>query len=435
MKIYLIKSLLLLLVISSMVTSRNGFALDTDKVLDNKVKVTEISYAKQLTFYSDILQENQSMNVYLPSNFDIASSEHTYPVVFINGGHGSKFFLTLSGIVKHMSELDRMPESIVVSLNSGGYSPSVYTNGMWRSRDKLNGDAEPEKYIQHLTQELFPFLENRYRASDHRTIVGVSGSALFPLYSFTHAPEIFDNYILLAAMDMIGMGYVEGENIIDLMQKTLKKQIKKGADIPSSFYFAMSDDDLDDEEGRYNRNILNLKQKMNTFAGNNFKFELDVIANERHYDAFIKAMLSSIELMYPVDKWAPKYRDLAKSELKGIKGIDNHYEKLSAEYGFTILPKADRWNSANSLKTMGFFALRDGRYSEALDYTNRWIKYRPESVRGYDQLSEVYEAKQHLQQALNAKQKVIELARKQIDPQLKNYQQELVELNNRIQGK
>ena len=82
-----------------------------------KVSSSPLEFGKNLTFESIILNKSLSMNVYLPESFEASSDENRYPVIFANGSHGAEFFHTLTGVVKHLGELDRMPESIVVSLN------------------------------------------------------------------------------------------------------------------------------------------------------------------------------------------------------------------------------------------------------------------------------------------------------------------------------
>ncbi|MEP1742138.1 MAG: alpha/beta hydrolase-fold protein [Kangiellaceae bacterium] len=426
----LISSLLLFeIVIANRVIAKAiaSTATESNEQMLELEKITDLNYASKIVFKSKILAQSIPMNIYLPSSFYESSEEHTYPVIFINGSHGNRFFLTLSGVVKHLGELERMPEAIIVSLNWSGHFPELFINGMWDgSRETMSGYGDPDNYVSHLRLELFPFLSKHFRANEYRMIIGVSASSIFPLYSFTHAPELFDAHIFLAAMDMIGMGYKKGETIISSIKQSMSHRTNK----QTALYFALADDDLDKPE--YEVNINQLAANMKPFVSEQFKFELNVIPNEHHYAAFTKTILGAMEMIFPSNLWAPDYRDLIAKPGDAMANIDKFFIQLSKQYGFKILPKADRWNSVNCLRFAAGKLLRDGRIDEALTVANRWVQYRPDSAPAYDQLGDVLEMQKSFKAALNARQKAIEIARKKNLWDLKNYQETLENLKKKL---
>jgi predicted alpha/beta superfamily hydrolase len=353
--------------------------------LDGQTKVPSkpLTYAYELSFPSDILKSTESISVFLPPSFDEASDDHTYPIIFANDEHGRQFFHTLTGVVSHLSKLDRMPESIVVSLNSGGHIPEVHTHGLW-GREKIDKYGDVIQYLRHLKQELIPYLQKHYRASAHSTIIGVSGSSLFPLYAFTHNIEVFDNYILLAAHDIIGMGFEPDKTMIEHLQAELaSKEIS-----PIQLYFAVADSDAN-REPRYTKNIQSLETALLPLVKSGLKSKIDIVPNERHYDAFIKTLLGAFEMFYPEKKWAPKYRDLIALPGNAMANIDAYYQQLSDVHGMTILPKADRWNSVNCLRWVSGQLPKEDRIQEAIEVATRWVKYRPNSAPAKQKLEEL----------------------------------------------
>jgi enterochelin esterase-like enzyme len=159
-----LKRILVVFVLTSI-----SFISDADTASINKkqsiTKLTPLNYAQQITFDSKILGKSQVMNIYLPDNFEQFSDHQTYPVIFVNDGHGMRFFHALTGIVKHLSEVDRMPKSIVVSLNDT-HAPDIYVNKKrsgWSGADKFEQYGQPELYIRHLNEEIIPFLKQNYR--------------------------------------------------------------------------------------------------------------------------------------------------------------------------------------------------------------------------------------------------------------------------------
>ncbi len=153
------------------------------------ISASSLDYAQRISMHSEILDETRMINVFLPESFHESSEEHRYPLIVLYGSHGDRFFLTTAGIVQHLSSVDRMPDSIVISFHRArNYAPNVFTNGMWPSRETIEFDGDPAKFIEHLEKELFPYFRKHYRALDFRMIVGVSGSSVFPLHAFVKAP-------------------------------------------------------------------------------------------------------------------------------------------------------------------------------------------------------------------------------------------------------
>ncbi len=375
-----------------------------------------LNYAQQITFDSKILGKSQVMNIYLPDNFEQSSDHHTYPVIFISGMHGDQFFHALTGIVKHLSNMERMPKSIVVSLNDGGLTKGFYANGMWGDMEKLQGDEQPELYLPYLKEELFPFLTEHYRANNRRTIIGVSGSAFFPLDTFIHSPETFNDYLFLATNDIIGMGYKKGHTLIESMSESLSKR----PDRKEYLYFA--DDDAGfAHDPAYQQNINKLKAQLTVYKNKDFTFNIETISNENHYAAFLKAMLSAFEHIYPQKLWSPRYRELINQPGDAMANIDNFYRPLSEKYGFEILPNADRWNNVNNLRFISSALLRDGRTEEAITIAQRWNLYQPQSLAALLTWAQALQKLTLNKQALQKYQQLISLAKEQQSDRLPEF--------------
>ncbi len=343
-----------------------------------------LNYGQQISFVSKILGKSQVMNIYLPENFEQSSPYHTYPVIFISDYHGTRFFHTLTGIVKHLSDVNRMPNSIVVSLNDT-HAPEIYvngmwsgleTNGVWAGMEKFDKYGQPDLYIRHLREEVFPFLKESYRANDHRTIIGVSGSAVFPLNAFVRDSQIFNNYLFLASSDMIGMGLKKGNTFIEAMAQSLSN----GPGRREFLYFADADSDFvykhapPQQSLKKLNNLQKLKDELAVYKNNDFTLTIETIANESHYGAFIKAMRSAFEHMYPGKLWATELLDLIKQPGDAMVNIDNFYHDLSAKYGFEILP------NVKSLASITRRLLRSGRTKETISVAQRWNLYQPKSL-------------------------------------------------------
>ncbi|WP_271767457.1 alpha/beta hydrolase-fold protein [Aquimarina algiphila] len=421
--LFIIITLLLASVFSGRAQQANNSPL-------TQISTVPISHAEKITFHSKILDEKRVMNIYLPESFHDASEDHTYPIIMISGSHGVKFFQMISGVVKHLSSVTRMPEAIVISFDEEKhYAPNVYTNGMWGSTEELEFNADPDQFVKHLKEELFPYLKKQYRANDYRMIIGVSGSSVFPLHTFAKEPDLFRAHITVASADMIGMGYRPNTTFIDAFEESfIKNPNRKG-----QLYLGIASSDLKGKKQQYQNNLDELQKRLAPFQSKNLMLKVETIPNEEHYDCIIKAMLSSIEMIFPIEEWSPKFRDIIKQPGNALENIDVFHQKLSTMYGFPILPKAERWNSVNSLRFIGGKLLKDGRIKESIEVFKRRVEYRPKSPWAYNSLSEALEKDNQLKAAIEAQQKAVELAKEYDSQYVSEYQKQLSKLKDKLE--
>lgn len=369
---------------------------------------------------SKILNDEVEMKIWAPESFEISSSDHTYPVIFVNGEHGNQFFPALVGIVKHLGDRERIPESIVVSLTDLGDIPKIYTHGMWGA-ETLGGEGNPEASVAHLEREVIPFLEREYRANGTRMMIGVSGSSLFPIHLFNERPDLFDSHVWVAAADTIGMGYSPDSTFIDTFEASFAAQLRREAKI----YLGVAESDLE-KRPDYRANLDDLTSRLGRFGG--LDLEVEIVAGADHYTVFLDAVLAALEQNFPPARWASRYRDLVAQPGNALENIDRYYRELSKEVGFEVLPRADRWNNVNSLRFMTRHLIREGRSAEALEVARRRIEYRPRSAPAYAGLADAHEAAGELKAAIEAQKRALDLARQASEVDLGRYEERLQSL-------
>lgn len=416
------------ILLSFMANIASGQKLD-DLKQASKIQSTPLVYAQQDILYSKILDEERVINVYLPKSFHQASKKSTYPLIIVYGDHGDQFFLTTSGLVEHLSSVNRMPEAIVISFhNVLSYAPDIYTNGMWGANmERLISNTDTDKFIQHLEEELFPYFKKNYRAADYRMIVGVSGSSIFPLHTFAKTPSLFQAQIILAGADIIGMGYEPDKTFIDAFVERLSNPTNRR----SNLYFGVAENDLSWDVA-YQENMDALKSRLKPFEGDNLKLKVEVIPNEVHYDSYIKAMLSAFELIFPKQLWATEYVDLIGKPGNALQNIDVFHHQLSSEYGFTVLPKVERWNDQNSLDKVGYRLIRKGRKKEAIEIFERIVEYRPKSAKALNDLATALEADNQFGKALTIQEKAVVIGKRNNDSNQKLYEERAENIKAKI---
>lgn len=382
-------------------------AVSQEESIGSSVLIVNSSLAnfQRLTFQSGILGQARQMNISLPDNFEVSSPEHTYPVLFLLE---DEFFVMVSGVVKHLSSMERMPETIVVSLQDDVPVPELFTNGsdFWpRDWVQLPFGENTDLMTRHLEEELMPYLKAHFRANGFNMVMGLSGTAMYALHTYFNTPALFDAHIALAAGDILGMGYRQGERFIELFAE----DAKQFPDRRRMLYVSSADSDAE-AAPMIKSNLEDLEIKLAPYRADHFKFISKLYPNEGHYDVALPALLEALQLIFPKERWFAKYREIIGEPGNAMENIDDHFSKLSEHYGFKILPRAERWNSVNSLNWIGRDLLRNDKPVEAVEVLARWVMYRPESEVALKELAKAYELNGEPDRALDAIEKAFELA-------------------------
>ncbi len=379
---------------------------------------------------SKTLYQDVALNVYLPETYNQASDLHTYPLIVLLE---NEFFYQITGMVKHLSSVSSMPEAIVISFPNGFekfYAPKVYTNNssFWsKSWKQMPFDGDPDVFTKFLKEELFVYLAKHYRTADYRMIFGTSLTATFSLHAFCNTPDLFQAHVAIAAGNVLAMGYTPNKTFIDAITESIKANPNRRA----SLYVASADADTfsDSEIGV---NLKKLQKRLSLFQSQNLKLKAEIFPNESHYGVVLPAFISAIETFFPKEKWNPDYSNFEKETKSTIGNIDAYYQNLSKEYGYTVLPVAERWNSGNSLQAIANRLLRQKRLEESIEVYQRLVKYRPKSPEALSILASALEANNNFKEALVTQQKAIEIAKLYDSDHMTHYQDQIADIESKL---
>ena len=386
---------------------------------------TSISFTQQDSFHSKVLNESRKINIYIPESFHRASKKHTYPVLLLLE---DEFFYMVSGVVKHLSSMERIPEMIVISILDMSYIPTVYTNGSTFWPSEQLSDENPDPFTKHLKEELFPYLKSTYRANGFRIIMGLSPTSIYALHTFVKEPGLFDAHIAIAAGDILGMGYLEEERFIDL----IANEVKNFQNRKRYLYVTSADGDGGGNSPEIEENLAELDEILIPFQSENFKHISKLFPNEGHYDVALPALTEALDLIFPKDEWFARYRNIVNQPGNALDNIDEYYRTLSKKYGFDILPRAERWNSVIRLSWVGPYLIRQGRILEGIEIIERWVELRPESTHALNELTKAYENNNQLDKATTTMARAYKLSLEQELPGSEQYQNRLEELRKKL---
>jgi predicted alpha/beta superfamily hydrolase len=162
-----------------------------------QVTVNPLVIGESIELVSKTMQETRRINVYLPDGYQQDRSK-SYPVVYMPDGGVAEDFLHIAGLMQVSIANGTMRPFILVGIEN-----TVRRRDLTGPSDSdLDKKAIPnlggaDLYRHFLTKELIPEIEQRYRTTQERALVGESLAGLFTIETLFHTPEMFQTYIAI----------------------------------------------------------------------------------------------------------------------------------------------------------------------------------------------------------------------------------------------
>ncbi len=161
---------------------------------------TPFNIGESITFHSQQLNEDRTLNIYLPASYH-PDSLRKYPVIYLLDGSADEDFIHTVGIVQFGTYpwINMLPESIVVGIaNVDRKRDFTFPTMVEQDKKDFPTTGGSASFIQFLEQELQPFIEQNYRTNDTTTIIGQSLGGLLATEILFKQPEMFMNYIIVS---------------------------------------------------------------------------------------------------------------------------------------------------------------------------------------------------------------------------------------------
>lgn len=154
--------------------------------------------------YSKVLKENRKIFVHLPQTApDEFDAKPKYPVVYVLDGE--VLFQQTVAVTENLSGGGgnfNFPKMIVVGITSTDrtrdFTPTRSTDGTVMPSFLLETSGGGENFNSFLEKELIPYIESKYPASPHRTLIGHSLGGLTAIDNLVNRKRLFNGY---AAID------------------------------------------------------------------------------------------------------------------------------------------------------------------------------------------------------------------------------------------
>jgi predicted alpha/beta superfamily hydrolase len=332
-----------------------------------------IVVGKYVKFHSDIFNEEVTILVHLPYEYD--RTDRVYPVLYSLDGDDVLRFSKSAATLDELNSNGKIPKMILITLANVDRIP-------------IRLDSDPDsvharEYLSFVVEELMPFVNENYRTADYKILFGQSNAGLFTVYSFLETPDSFDAYVTGSPM----LGWCS-----DFIFKKAENFFEKNRSLDKFLYMIYGESDYE----RVTSYVPGFADLLKAKAPADFKWNVRVLEEEGHVP--YTGLYEGLRAVF--SDW--DFPD-AREEEASLQEIQDFYDHLTQKYGF------DAQIPFGLLLDLGMRCAREQNLKEAIEVLKVNVRQYPYYGGAYYYLAEVYRRGDEKQLALETYQKALEV--------------------------
>lgn len=355
---------------------------------------------ERLVVKSQVLGEERVILVRTPAGY--ARSSEKFPVLYMTDGDAH--IQHTSGTVSFLARNARMPEMIVVGITNTDRTRDLTPTRVERVPGNPNAQGFPtsggaDKFLKFIETELIPLVESKYRTMPYRALAGHSLGGLFAVHSMLTKPELFHSYIAVSPS-------LQWDNFEELDR--VKEFFKTRKELNRTLFTSLGNEpgDIGDAFGLFQDELR--RQQLKGFVWEAVRYE-----DEDHGSVVLRSHYAGLRKAF--DGWQFPRDSATGAVTGGLKGVEEHYGKLSERLGFkVIVPEA-------LMNQVGYQLLGQGNMDEAIAAFKLNVERYPGSANVYDSLGEAYERAGRFELALTNYEKAHSVGQQSNDPNLNTF--------------
>jgi predicted alpha/beta superfamily hydrolase len=353
-----------------------------------------------LKLKSEVLGEERTILVRTPAGYEAGSQR--YPVLYMTDGDAH--IGHTAATIEFLSQNGRMSELIVVGITNTDrtrdLSPTHVktTNPDGKLQFPTSGGSD--KFLKFIETELIPDIEKRYRVAPYRILAGHSLGGLFAVHAMLARPELFNSYIAVSPA-------LQWDNQAEV--KRAEDFFKTRKELDRTLYVS-----LGYEPGPIEDAFHQFKQVLAKNQAKGFEWEAQEMTDEDHGSVVLRSHYFGLRKVY--NGWQLPRNPDTGAVTGDLKGVEEHYKKISTKFGFEIPVPEGLMNQ------VGYQLLFGDKPDEAIVAFKANVERYPGSANVYDSLAEAYERSGHLDLAAPLYEKASTVGQQNKDPNLAVYQ-------------
>lgn len=325
---------------------------------------------------SKVLNEERTLLVQLPLGYKEGKSK--YPVLFLLDGRNH--FQHGVAATDYLNRIGIIPNVIVVAITNTDRNKDFLPSKVERA--PTGGGAD--NFLKFFEQELIPLINDRFKTSPYRILMGHSFGGTFTTYAFLKKPELFSAYIAVSPV-------VHFDN--NLLLNIANKQQPGNYKHNKCFYYTVGN------EPPYFDALEKWQQVLSEVPSEKFQYKYVKLPDENHATTPYLSLFTGLKFTFSDWQLPNEYFQ------RELREIDQFYAQLTDKYGYEIkTPEA-------IINRLGYQYLLSGNISKAITVFSENTKRYPGSANVYDSLGEAYEKDGQLKKAKENYEKAFTFAK------------------------
>lgn len=257
----------------------------TTTIKAQQSKPTPLSIGEIHTLHSAILNENRTLNIYLPHQYDATKP---CPVLYLLDGSIHEDFLHITGLMQFFNLQFNMPGFIVVGIaNVDRKRDFTFHTDLEDLQKKYPTTGHSDNFILFLEKELQPFINKTYKTTSTNYLIGQSLGGLLATEVLLKKPGLFSHYLIVSPSL-----WWDNESMLNEAKSLLAKQEDKDRYI----YVAVGkgEDKIMQQEATQIFNLLKDANKKN------WQLDFNLMEKENHATILHNAIYEALLKLYPV---------------------------------------------------------------------------------------------------------------------------------------
>ncbi len=355
---------------------------------------------QELNIQSTVLGESRKVWIQIPED---ARPYEKFPVVYILDG--GVHFSALATVHKYYW-CDHMPRMILVGISNRENRTRDLTISKLGMNNTDSGGSD--LFTKFISDELIPYVESNFPATNYRTLIGHSLGGLFTVNVLLERPDLFANYIAIdPALDWddqkILKDAAEKLSISDLSKKSLFVSLAAPLD--------RSDESVGIEEVRHSksdfsilaRSILSFVQISESYIKTTWEYYPDEIHSTVPYPSIRDGLCAQFQWYRLENVDLINNPGTAVEEMERL--FDYRAKKLKDHFGYNV-PPADE----EMLNMGGYMFMQMNQIKKAGLFFEMAVKSYPKSINAHDSMAEYFLSIDEEDRALEELQKAYELS-------------------------
>jgi uncharacterized protein len=181
-------------------------ALPLAILAQTKPNITQVTskpfvLGKSDIMHSTVLNEDRTLNIYLPEGYNQANDTTKYHVIYLLDGSADEDFIHVAGLVQYYSFpwINQLPPTIVVGIaNTDRRRDFAFPTTIEKDKARFPTTGGSANFIAYIEQEVQPYIKQNYQGTGTKTIIGQSLGGLLATEILLTKPALFDNYIIIS---------------------------------------------------------------------------------------------------------------------------------------------------------------------------------------------------------------------------------------------